>query len=71
MGGGVFVHVLANLEDVRDNYIAVEPSLVDAQDSTLDEIELRLADSAGFLFGTIFFNGNSGSLSWKQWLCVP
>ncbi len=44
VGGGVFVHVLANPEDVRDYYIAIEPSLVDAQDSTLDEIELRLAD---------------------------
>jgi flagellar protein FlaI len=44
VGGGVFVHVLANPEDVRDYYIALEPSLVDAQDNTLDEIELRLAD---------------------------
>ncbi len=44
VGGGVFVHVLANPEDVRDYYIAIEPSLIDAQDSTLDEIELRLAD---------------------------
>jgi flagellar protein FlaI len=44
VGGGVFVHVLANPEDVRDYYIAIEPSLVDAQDNTLDEIELRLAD---------------------------
>jgi flagellar protein FlaI len=44
VGGGVFIHVLANPEDVRDYYIAIEPSLVDAQDDTLDEIELRLAD---------------------------
>jgi flagellar protein FlaI len=44
VGGGVFIHVLANPEDVRDYYIAIEPSLVDAQDNTLDEIELRLAD---------------------------
>ncbi len=44
VGGGVFIHVLANPEDVRDYYIAIEPSLVDAQDSTLDEIEQRLAD---------------------------
>jgi flagellar protein FlaI len=44
VGSGVFVHVLANPEDVRDYYIAIEPSLIDAQDSTLDEIELRLAD---------------------------
>ncbi len=44
VGGGVFVHVLANPEDIRDHYIAVEPSLVDAQDNTLDDIELRLTD---------------------------
>jgi len=44
VGGGVFVHILANPEDVRDYYVAVEPSLIDAQDSTLDEIELKLAD---------------------------
>jgi flagellar protein FlaI len=44
VGNGVFVHVLANPEDVRDHYIAIEPSLIDAQDSTLDEIELRLAE---------------------------
>jgi flagellar protein FlaI len=44
VGGGVFVHVLANKEDVRDYYIAVEPSLIDPQENTLDEIELRLAD---------------------------
>jgi len=44
VGGGVFVHILANPDDIRDYYVAVEPSLVDAQSNTLDEIELRLAD---------------------------
>jgi flagellar protein FlaI len=44
VGNGVFVHVLANPEDIRDHYIAVEPSLIDAQDDTLDQIELRLAE---------------------------
>jgi len=44
VGGGVFVHILANPEDIRDHYIAVEPSIIDAQDNTLDEIELRLAE---------------------------
>jgi flagellar protein FlaI len=44
VGGGVFVHILANTEDIRDYYIAVEPSLIDAQESILDEIELKLAD---------------------------
>jgi len=46
VGGGVFIHVLANPEDIRDHYIAVEPSIADTQqDSILDEIEQRLADS--------------------------
>ena len=40
----VFVHVLANLGEVRDHYIPVEPSLADAQDNLLDEIEQRLAE---------------------------
>jgi flagellar protein FlaI len=44
VGNGVLVHVLANPEDIRDYYIAVEPSLIDTQDNTLDEIELRLAE---------------------------
>ena len=44
VGNGVFVHVMANPNDIRDYYIAIEPSLVDAQDDNLDEIEMRLAD---------------------------
>jgi len=44
VGSGVYVHVLANPEDIRDYYIAVEPSLIDAQEETLDALELRLAE---------------------------
>jgi flagellar protein FlaI len=44
VGTGVFIHILANMEDIRDYYVAVEPSLIDGQADTLDEIELRLAD---------------------------
>jgi flagellar protein FlaI len=44
VGAGVFIHILANKEDIRDYYVAVEPSLIDGQADTLDEIELRLAD---------------------------
>jgi flagellar protein FlaI len=44
VGSGVFIHILANKEDIRDYYIAVEPSLIDAQAATLDALELRLAD---------------------------
>ncbi len=53
VGGGVFVHVLANMDDIRDYYVAVEPSMIDAQDSTLDEIELRLADYVEELEGVM------------------
>jgi len=44
IGHGVYVHILANPEDIRDFYIAVEPSIVDPQAKTLDEIEQHLAD---------------------------
>jgi flagellar protein FlaI len=44
VGGGVFVHILPNPDDIRDYYVAVEPSLIDTQNDTLDDIELRLAD---------------------------
>ena len=44
IGHGVFIHILANPDDIRDFYIAVEPSIVDPQSQTLDEIEAHLAD---------------------------
>ncbi|MCJ7605442.1 MAG: type II/IV secretion system ATPase subunit [Dehalococcoidales bacterium] len=43
VGGGVFIHILANTLDIRDYYLAVEPSVIDAQNEALDEIENRLA----------------------------
>jgi flagellar protein FlaI len=51
VSGGVFIHVLANPEDIRDYYIAVEPSIIDAQNNTLDDIELRLVDHVEELEG--------------------
>jgi flagellar protein FlaI len=44
LSNGVFVHILANPEDIRDYYLAIEPSIVDAQESLLQEIELHLAE---------------------------
>lgn len=44
IGNGVFVHILANHEDIRDFYIAIEPSIIDPQAKTLEEIEQHLAD---------------------------
>jgi flagellar protein FlaI len=43
VGGGVFVHVLANPEDIRDYYISIEPSIIDTQNWILDDIEFQLA----------------------------
>ncbi len=40
----VFIHILANKEDVRNHYIPVEPSLTNKLDSLLDTVEERLAD---------------------------
>jgi flagellar protein FlaI len=51
LSGGVFVHVLANPEDIRDYYLAIEPSIIDTQDSILQEIELRLAERVEELEG--------------------
>jgi flagellar protein FlaI len=44
VGGGVFVHIMANHEDIRNNYIAIEPSLINPEEELLDKIEIRLAD---------------------------
>jgi flagellar protein FlaI len=44
VGGGVFIHVLANPADIRDYYLAIEPSFIDAQSELLERIENRLAD---------------------------
>jgi flagellar protein FlaI len=43
-GHGVFVHIMPNPEDIRDHYIAIEPSIIDSQENILEDIELRLAD---------------------------
>ena len=52
-GNGVFVHVMANPEDIRDYYIAIEPSIIDAQDNILEKVELRLAEHVEELEGVI------------------
>jgi len=44
VGGGVFVHILANTEDIRDHYIAIEPGLYENMDGIMENIEERLAD---------------------------
>ena len=42
--GNVFVHIMPNSEDIRDNYIAIEPNIVDTHDNILEEIEVHLAE---------------------------
>ncbi len=44
VGGGVFIHILANPADIRDYYLAIEPSFIDSETELLDRIENRLAD---------------------------
>src|SRR4030043_1655304 len=53
IGGGVFVHVLANPEDIRDHYIAIEPSIIDPQNLLLEEIEFQLAKHVEELEGVM------------------
>ena len=43
-GDGLFVHIMFNPEDIRDYYIAIEPSIIDSQEAILEDIELSLAD---------------------------
>ncbi len=47
----IFIHILANPEDIRDYYIPIEPCLADKQSDFLDEIESRLADFVDELEG--------------------
>jgi len=51
ISGGVFVHVLANPEDIRDYYLAIEPSIIDTQESILKDIEYHLAEHVEELEG--------------------
>lgn len=43
----VFVHILTDGVDIRDNYIPVEPCLYEPMDNVLKSIEERLADHVG------------------------
>lgn len=41
---GVFIHILANLEDMRDFYIPVEPSLSEQLDGIFEKLEEQISD---------------------------
>jgi flagellar protein FlaI len=43
--GNIFIHILANPEDIRDYYIPVEPSVSEDLDALLNEVEEHLVDS--------------------------
>lgn len=49
--GRIFIHILANPDDIRDHYIPVEPSLLRDMDHVLEEVEQRLADHVEELEG--------------------
>jgi flagellar protein FlaI len=51
VSGGVFVHIMANPEDIRDHYVAVEPSIVGGDENILQELERHLADHVEELEG--------------------
>jgi len=41
---GVYIHIMPNSEDIRDYYIAIEPSIIDTHENILEETELHLAE---------------------------
>ncbi len=41
---GVYIHIMPNSEDIRDYYIAIEPSIVETQESILEQTEMHLAE---------------------------
>jgi len=47
----IFIHILANPEDIRDFYIPIEPCLFGDVNTLLDKIELRLVDAVDELAG--------------------
>jgi archaeal flagellar protein FlaI len=51
IGNSVFVHILANPEDIRDYYVAIEPSIIGSDDKILKELELHLAEHVEELEG--------------------
>jgi flagellar protein FlaI len=53
IGNGVFIHILSNPEDIRNYYIAIEPSIIDPQANTLDTIEEHLAEYVEELEGVV------------------
>jgi archaeal flagellar protein FlaI len=50
-GGGIFVHILNNSNDIRDHYIPIEPCLLEPVDEKLLKVEERLADFVDELEG--------------------
>jgi len=44
VGNNIFIHILCNLEDIRDHYIPVEPCLTEDLEGLLDKVEEGLAE---------------------------
>ncbi|MCX5998262.1 MAG: secretion system protein E, partial [Chloroflexi bacterium] len=47
LGGGLFVHILTNSEDIRNHYIPIEPSFCGDLDGILEKVEIGLAEKVG------------------------
>jgi flagellar protein FlaI len=41
---GVYIHIMPNSEDIRDYYIAIEPSIVETHENVLEQTERHLAE---------------------------
>ena len=50
-GRVIYIHILDNINDVRDHYISVEPCLLEPVDDTLEQVENLLADHVDELEG--------------------
>ncbi|MDP2931997.1 MAG: type II/IV secretion system ATPase subunit [Chloroflexota bacterium] len=51
VGSEIFIHVLDNLEDIRDHYVPIEPNLTQNMDGLIDQVEERLTEFVDDLEG--------------------
>jgi len=49
IGGGLYIHIFPNPNDARDNYIAIEPGMVEDSLALMEELEDHLVDQVDML----------------------
>ena len=49
IGGGLYIHIFPNPNDARDNYIAIEPGMVENSLALMEELEDHLVDQVDML----------------------